>query len=220
MTRGTHAAQVAPLPQLRYGRGIDSMSPSVETTHLRSDMRSLLLRQGCGISSMVASATTMNVIASMKPLLRHGRGMSSMVASATTASRISNMRSLLPRCGAASVVVCRAVCIKETEEAANRYHRQKGGRMAFAILGATSATVASAAMSDQLLMPSGAKADERADNAFREHYALLYFIAASRFRLPDVTPRVTTGARRIVASNRLCLNVPHHRSIRSPRLST
>jgi len=40
-------------------------------------------------------------------------------------------------------------------------------------------------MSDQLLTPSGTKADERADNAFREHYDLLYFIAASRFRLPE-----------------------------------
>ncbi len=57
--------------------------------------------------------------------------------------------------------------------------------MAFAILGATPATAASAAMSDQLLMSSGAKADDRADNAFREHYSLLYFIAASRFRLPE-----------------------------------
>jgi RNA polymerase sigma factor (sigma-70 family) len=57
--------------------------------------------------------------------------------------------------------------------------------MAFAILGDTPAAAPAAAMSDQLLMPRGTEADERADNAFREHYALLYFIAASRFRLPE-----------------------------------
>jgi RNA polymerase sigma factor (sigma-70 family) len=55
--------------------------------------------------------------------------------------------------------------------------------VAFAILAATPASLS--AMSNHLLTPSGIDADERADAAFREHYALLFFIAASRFRLPE-----------------------------------
>jgi RNA polymerase sigma factor (sigma-70 family) len=40
-------------------------------------------------------------------------------------------------------------------------------------------------MSDHTLAPRETEPNEGADNAFRENYELLYFIAASRFRLPE-----------------------------------
>lgn len=146
------------LPLLGYGRGTDSMSPSVNTTSWLSSIWSLL--QGCGISRMVARATA--------------------------ASSSVNMRSLLPRWSAVTCAFSGQVCAEETSQRSNGNQRPGCGRKAFVILSDTPRASGSAKMSDQLLAASSSEAHARAvSDAYRQHYELLYFIVASRFRLPE-----------------------------------
>lgn len=108
----------------------------------------------------------------------YGFGIESMLAKMTTSAN-STIEPLLARGCAARAISWRALSGQETDEPENRY-QPKAGKVAFAILSGVSEP-----MADQALPSVGTDLEDRADAAYRNHYALLHFIAARRFGIPE-----------------------------------